>query len=68
MEIKRIDTYRDERFSQRVLRQHGCFLVDGVPCEVEIVSHSEAIIRGVGPQAYGQVIENFRFYTPLITR
>ena len=36
MEIERIDTYRDERFSRRVLCQHGCFLADGVPCEVEI--------------------------------
>ena len=24
MEIERIDTYRDGRFSQRVLCQHGC--------------------------------------------
>lgn len=67
MEIKRIDTYRDGRFSQRVLCQHGCFLVDGMPCEVEIISDSEAVIRGACPEAYEQIIENFRFYTPHIT-
>lgn len=68
MEIERIDAYRDERFSQRVLRQHGCFLADGIPCEVEIISDSEAIIRGADPEAYESVIESFRFYTPHITR
>ena len=68
MEIERIDTYRDGRFSQRVLCQHGCFLADGMPCEVEIISDSEAVIRGAGPKACGQVIERFRFYTPHITR
>lgn len=68
MEIERIDTYRDGRFSQRVLCQHGCFLADGMPCEVEIISDSEAVIRGAGPEACRQVIERFRFYTPHITR
>jgi len=30
MEIKRINTYTDSRFSQAALNQHGCFLVDGI--------------------------------------
>lgn len=67
MEIKRIDSYKDERFSEKVLLQHGCFLADGVPCEVEIISDFEAVIRGRNPEAYPDVIEEFRFYTPHIT-
>lgn len=38
MEIQRINTYDDNRFSQTVLHQHGCFFVDEKPYEVEIVS------------------------------
>lgn len=68
MEIKRINTYEDSRFSQRVLRQHGCFLVDDAPCEVEIVSDHEAVIRGADLACYGAVMEEFRFYAPHITR
>lgn len=67
MEIERINTYRDARFSRKVLYQHGCFLADGVPCEVEIVSDWEAVVRGAKPEAYEAVIERFRFYTPHIT-
>ncbi len=68
MEIKRIDVYTDERFSQKVLDQHGCFLVDGVPCEVEVFSDFEATIRGGSREAYPQLIEEFRFFTPHITK
>nr|WP_304954903.1 hypothetical protein [uncultured Acetatifactor sp.] len=68
MTIKRIDTYQDNRFSQNVLYQHGCFLADEVPYEVEIISHSEAVIRGADPENYPAIIEDFRFYTPHITR
>ena len=68
MEIKRIDTYRDERFSQKVLNQHGCFLVEDAPYEVEILSDFEAVIRGDISAVYPAVIEEFRFYTPHITR
>lgn len=67
MEIERINTYQDPRFSRRVLKQHGCFLVDGVPCEVEIISGREAVIRGGNPDADSAVIEEFRFYAPHIT-
>lgn len=68
MEIHRINTYDDIRFSQSVLHQHGCFLVDEVPYEVEIVSDFEAIIRGEEKEIYSDIIEEFRFYTPHITR
>ena len=68
MEIQRINTYDDKRFSQIVLYQHGCFLVDGKPYEVEIISDYEAIISGVDQAVYAEIIEEFRFYTPHITR
>ncbi len=68
MEIRRIDSYTDERFSKKVLHQHGCFLVDDAPYEVEIVSEFEAVIRGENGAAYSEVMEEFRFYTPHITR
>ena len=68
MEIRRIDTYQDSRFSGKVLCQHGCFLVDESPYEVEIISDREAVIRGADSSVYPAVIESFRFYTPHITR
>ena len=68
MEIKRINTYEDDRFSEKVLLQHGCFLVDGKPYEVQIISDYEAIICGTDEAVYTEVIEEFRFYTPHITR
>ena len=68
MEIKRIDTYDDTRFSKSVLLQHGCFLVDEAPYEVEIISESEAVIRGADPTLFPMVIDKFRFYTPHIIR
>ncbi len=67
MEFERINEYQDERFSQKVLWQHGCFLADGMPYEVEIVSDFEAVIKGSNPGMYLPVIEEFRFYTPQIT-
>ncbi len=67
MEIERIDTYEDSRFSQKVLQQHGCFLVDGAPCEVEIISDFEAVIHGKF-EDFSSLIDQFRFYTPHITR
>lgn len=67
MEIQRINSYDDARFAKNVLYQHGCFLTDGEPCEVEIVSDFEAVVRGKNPQAYQKTIEEFRFYAPHIT-
>lgn len=68
MEIKRIDTYSDSRFSQPALYQHGCFTVDEAPYEIEIISDFEAIIRGENSAFYSEIIEEFRFYTPHVTR
>ena len=61
MEIKRIDSYNDSRFSFKVLKQHGAFEVDGLTYEVEIISDFEAIIRGSNLYIK-DVIEEFRYY------
>ena len=68
MNITRVNSYKDDRFSQKVLLQHGCFLVEEAPYEVEIISDFEAIVRGENREMYPEVIEEFRFYTPHITR
>lgn len=68
MKIERINSYNNEQFSDKVLLQHGCFLVDGAPYEVEIISDCEAIIRGENREMYLEAIEEFRFYAPHITR
>ena len=68
MEVRRINTYEDNRFSEKVLLQHGCFLVDEKPYEVEIISDFEAVIRGEDKAVYPEVIEEFRFFTPHIRR
>lgn len=67
MKIERINTYQDLRFSQTVLNQHGCFLAEGEPYEVEIISEWEATVRGREVGLYPAIIEKFRFYTPHIT-
>ncbi len=44
MDIVRVDDYEDKRLSQKVLFQHGCFLVDDAVFEVKIISDHETII------------------------
>lgn len=68
MDIQRIHSYCDPRFSRQVLYQHGAFLVDGKPWEIEITGQQDAVIRGGEPEKYAEVIEEFRFYAPHITR
>ncbi len=65
MDIQRINTYNDPRFSAKALRQHGCYLVDGAPCEVLILTEDTARVTGTGARA---VIDEFRFNAPHITR
>ena len=65
--IERINSYDDPRFSKTVLRQHGCFLVDDKPYEVEINGKNEAVVRGPDPDDYRELIEWFRFFTPQIS-
>ncbi len=68
MNITRINTYDDHRFSQEALNQHGCYLADGdTPIEIKIISQSEAII--IGDEAYfDEVIDEFRFNSEHITK
>lgn len=66
--IKRISTYNDSRFSQNVLNQHGCFLADGIPYEIEIISEREAIVKGEKSDVFLPLIDEYRFFTPHITR
>ena len=37
MDIVRIDSYEDSRLSKNVLCQHGAYLVDNEPYQIEIV-------------------------------
>lgn len=67
MEMERIHSYCDPRFSQRALNQHGCFLVAGQPCEVEIVSATDAVVRHCPVAVRGELIALFREYAPQIT-
>ena len=67
MEIRRIDTYIDKRFSKACLLQHGCFLIGNDPYEVRIISDSEALIYGKDRTKFRELIEEFRFYSPQIT-
>ena len=68
MEIKRLNSYSDARFSDLSLRQHGCYLVDGLPCEVLILSQDTARITGASDNALTPLIDAFRFHAPHITR
>lgn len=68
IEIERINTYKDQRFSENVLLQHGAFLVNGKePYEVEIVSDHAAIVRGSNSEFFDQIIEEFRFFAEHIS-
>lgn len=68
MDIKRIDGYTDGRFSKTVLDQHGAYLIDDEPYEIEITGETEASIRGKDPSCYEELIEYFRFHAPHISR
>ena len=61
-DVQRINTYSDPRFSQRVLWQHRAFLADGQPYEVEITGPHTAVVRGLNPSIFPEVIELFRFF------
>ena len=64
MDIKRIDSYADERFPQQALWQHGAFEAGGEAVWFEIVSEYEAVVHGRGCP---QLIEEFRFFAEHIT-
>ncbi|MBQ8080818.1 MAG: hypothetical protein IJ240_02855 [Clostridia bacterium] len=66
MDIKRIDSYVDSRFSKTVLNQHGAYLVDNEPYQIEITDSTSAVISGNDPAVYKALIEEFRFHAPHI--
>ncbi len=69
LNIRRINDYNDSRFDQRVLNQHGAFLVNEKYCfEVDIIGLDSAIIRGQEKKYYPEVIEEFRFFAEHITQ
>ncbi len=61
MDIQRINTYDDPRFLRKVLYQHGYFLVDGKPYEVEITSDNSAVAQGEDGAVFPKLIDEFRF-------
>lgn len=67
-DVNRVNSYTDARFSQKILNQHGAFLVGEDPYEVEIVSQTDAVVRGKNLDFYEAVIKEFRFYAEHITR
>lgn len=67
-DVNRVNNYTDARFSQKVLDQHGAFLVEKDPYEVEIISQTDAVVRGRNPAFYRAVIQEFRFYAEHIVR
>ena len=67
MNIKRVNSYDDKRFKLDVLKQHGAYLIDNKPYEIEITANDEAIIRGENKEYFKELIEEFRFNAPQIT-
>ena len=68
LDIERINSYEDNRFSEKALNQHGAFVVNGVFFyEVLITGTSEAVITGENRKYYEAVIEYFRFFAEHIT-
>lgn len=69
MDIQRIDSYNDFRFSLEVLYQHGAFLADGAPWAFRIISDHEAVVSAESliVDALAEVAEDFRFYARHIT-
>ena len=64
--VNRINTYTDSRFSKKVLNQHGAFLIEDEPYEVEIVSKTDAIIRGKNPNFCDFVYTEEDLVIPLV--
>ena len=68
VDIQRIDSYKDSRFDQEVLDQHGCFIVNGkYPYHVKIISKDSALIEG-NRKYIKEVIDGFRFFSEHISK
>lgn len=72
MNIQRINSYTDDRFTPEILRQHGAFLIDGkYPCGFEIVDDRSAKMYYhdyMDKAEVEEILDEFRFYTGHITR
>jgi hypothetical protein len=68
LDITRINTYDDKRFSQTVLNQHGAYIIADEPYEIEIVSKDTALVRGKNPSVYDELIEEFRYHAPHVCK
>lgn len=63
MDIKRIDSYTDPRFSEEVLLQHGAFIIDEkYPCSFKIISENAAEAEYHDCSSIAPIIERFRFF------
>lgn len=63
MDIKRIDSYDDPRFSKEVLAQHGGFIIDDkYPCAFKIISEDTAQVDYHDYSDIAPIIERFRFF------
>lgn len=68
VDIKRIDSYKDSRFNQEILDQHGCFIVNGkYPYQVKIISKDSALVDG-DRKYIKEVIDEFRFFSEHISK
>lgn len=68
IDIKRIDSYKDSRFDQEALDQHGCFIVNGkYPYQIKIISKDSALVEGDG-KYIKEVIDEFRFFSEHISK
>lgn len=69
MDIKRIDSYNDPRFSKEVLEQHGGFIVDEkYPCSFKIISSDTAEVDYHDYSYITPIIESFRFFAEHINK
>ena len=68
MVIERINDYENPCFSSKVLWQHGGYLIDGNPYEVEIIQPNVAVVRGADSEKYCALIEEFSFHAPHINK
>ena len=66
--IERINSYDDSRFESDILRQHGAYLIDNVPCSFKIVDLDTARITTSYKGDLLPVINYYRFYTEHITK
>jgi len=66
MQMNRVDNYTDPRFDKNVLYQHGAYLIDDEPYEVEIIDSFSAIVRGKNADVFPLLIDEFRFHAPQI--